>query len=390
MTKQLVKEEIAFNRPKKYRTMKLLGRGACGETIHIHDEDMSVDLVVKKYSPFFPKSDDAKLFSELMHRFRDEARILFQLNHSNIVRVFNYYDYEEHDTAYILMEYVSGEDIVSHLKTNPIGFDHIFEKVVSGFEHLERKGILHRDIRPANILVTDDGEPKIIDFGFGKRVDIDLSGRGKSIDLNWWCEEPPEFADSIYDGGTEVYFVGKLFDHIISEVPIRSSKYLKTIARMSARERTKRFENFRDISNEINEERFDEVQFTDTEKTLYRRFVEQLREAFSQIGPSSVYNKDASQILDNLEDFFKSVMLEEFLPEPVKLCRIFVSGDFRYFRSTEVSVETMNDFIHLLRSLSAEKRDIVIANIFSKLDGVPRPKPNPRRLDTDFDEEIPF
>ena len=390
MKSQSIRDEVEFNRPKKYRTIGVLGSGACGETVHIYDEDMGVDIVVKKYCPFFPKADDQKLFDQLIERFRDEARILFQLNHPNVVRVFNYYDYSEYDTAYILMEYISGADIVSHLKKAPLSFDQVFEKVVGGFEHLELKGILHRDIRPANILVTSEGEPKIIDFGFGKRFDLNQSDRGKSIDLNWWCEEPPEFADSIYDDQTEVYFVGKLFEHITNEVPVHGSKYEKLIARMSAKAREKRFVSFRQISKAINEERFDEVEFTEAEKNLYRRFVDQLREVFSEIDASSVYNKDASLLLDNLEALYKTVMLEQFLPEPVKLCRVFVSGTYRYYKNTEVSVDLMREFTRFLRAMTGEKRDIVIANIFSRLDAVPRPVPKPKDFDADFDDEIPF
>lgn len=390
MKTQSIRDEIEFNRPKKYRTVAVLGRGACGETVHIHDEDMGINLVVKKYCPYFLKTDDADLFDDLMKRFQEEARILFQLNHPNIVRVFNYYDYSEHDTAYILMEHVSGEDIVSFVKANPLSFDQVFEKVVSGFEHLEARGILHRDIRPANVLVARDSEPKIIDFGFGKRIDIDLSDRGKSIDLNWWCETPPEFADSIYDEQTEVYFVGKLFDHIISEAAVHSSKHEKTIARMIAGARNKRFEDFRQISNAINENRFDEVHFTKAEKELYRRFVDQVRAVFSDIDASSKYNKDALVLMDGMEALYKTVMLEDILPEPVKICRLFVTGAFKYFVDKPVSVETIQEFSRFLRAMTPEKRDIVIANIFSRLDAVPRVEKRLNDSNYDLDDEIPF
>lgn len=150
MTNAKIRTEIEFNRPKKYKTIRELGRGACGETVLVQDEEMGVGLVIKKYRPIVSMKSHPKLFQELISRFRDEARILFQLNHANIVRVYNYYDYSEHNTSYIIMEHVSGSDIESFIKNNPLNFDAVFEKTISGFEHLEGKGILHRDIRPAN------------------------------------------------------------------------------------------------------------------------------------------------------------------------------------------------------------------------------------------------
>jgi serine/threonine-protein kinase len=68
--------------------------------------------------------------------------------------------------GYILMEYVQGMNIVEYLEIHPEEINEVFFQVVAGFAHLEENDILHRDIRPANILVTDDGTVKIIDLGF--------------------------------------------------------------------------------------------------------------------------------------------------------------------------------------------------------------------------------
>ena len=74
--------------------------------------------------------------------------------------------------------------------------------------------MLHRDIRAGNLLVDNDGQLKIIDLGFGKQVNTSLDF-DKSITLNWWCATPDEFRFKRYDFGTEVYFVGKLFEQLI-------------------------------------------------------------------------------------------------------------------------------------------------------------------------------
>lgn len=87
------RELIEFNRPQKYKFIKNLGNGACGETVLMRDEEMRMDLVAKKYKPIVDKNKNPEFFEELLDRFRREAKILFQINHQNIVRVYNYFDY---------------------------------------------------------------------------------------------------------------------------------------------------------------------------------------------------------------------------------------------------------------------------------------------------------
>lgn len=387
MGKNPLRKEIEFNRPKKYRTVRVLGRGACGETILIHDDEMDIDLVVKKYAPhaglgITPSSDR---FAELMSRFKEEARILFQLNHPNIVRVYNFYDYNEQNTGYITMEYVPGTDIEQFLSQNPLSFDSVFEKAIAGFEHLESKGILHRDIRPANLLVSESGEPKIIDFGFGKLLELKDDPVSKSISLNWWCDTPPEFSQSIYDAQTEVYFVGKLFEHVAASKAFTGSKHTNLIARMCEPDRAKRFESFREIYNSLRKDLFDTLRFNQLEIKQYRAFAGSLASLFVSIDADANYERDISVIKDRLRRLHENVMLEEVLPAPSALGRIFVRGSYRYRPSTSIDVVVVKEFLDLLLNLNRQKGEIVLANIFSRLDAINRVSSK-----QDLDDEIPF
>jgi serine/threonine protein kinase len=156
---------VTFLRKKDLKFVKELGQGACGRTVILHDDVIDEDFVCKKYAPIY---DSMK--AELFDSFVREIKILHVLNHLNVVRVFNYYLYPEKLTGFILMELVVGVDIEEYLISHPDQANHVFLQVVEGFEHLERHGILHRDIRPQNILVTENGVAKVIDFGFGKRI----------------------------------------------------------------------------------------------------------------------------------------------------------------------------------------------------------------------------
>lgn len=376
--------EVEFNRPAKYTRMEVLGAGACGETVRIRDEAMDAEFVAKKYCPVVSESDDANTFEELLRRFRDEARILFRLNHPNVVRVFNYFDYSEHKTSYIIMEYVEGSEILDFLKANPAAADRVFEGVVAGFGHLQLRGVLHRDIRPANILVSENGNPKIIDFGFGKQIEVDASAEEKSISLNWWCEIPPEFGEGIYDFQTEVYFVGKLFQLAVETCQLSDFKYLRLLGKMCEKDRARRTASFADIQREILRGKFSDLSFTETEISTYRAFAEELSELISSISADARLESDPQTIVSKLEELYRKTMLEETLVAPNKLAQIFVKGDFKYWTSAKVYVETMLKFLELLRGLSEEKKGIVLENLVLRLEAKERTR------DSYVDDEIPF
>lgn len=173
------KKIIEFLRTKDFKFIRNIGQGGTGKTVLLKDEYINESFVCKKYSPYYKEHRDA-----FFKNFVDEIKILHKLYHRNIVRVFNYYLYPEQKTGYILMEYIQGEDIKGYLQNNPHRLNDIFVQIINGFNYLELNGILHRDIRPENILVSDDGFVKIIDFGFGKEINFD-EDFDKSITLNW-------------------------------------------------------------------------------------------------------------------------------------------------------------------------------------------------------------
>lgn len=385
MSSKTLPKTIEFNRPAKYKVLKRLGEGACGETVLIHDENMDCYFVAKKYRPYFAQSDSPTDYSELLKRFNDEARLLFRLNHPNIVRVYSYYDYKEYRTAYILMEYIDGENIVDFSRKNPSSLSSIFEKIVDGFSHLEEKNILHRDIRPMNIMVDQSGNPKIIDFGFGKRLEDVKQEAGKSITLNWWCETPPEFARSIYDFQTEIYFVGKLFEQIITEEGLSGFKYMKLVRQMCERDRKKRYKTFSEIKNTVVAGQFEELSFTYEERAAYRDFANTLCYVIASVDASVKYERDAEKIISRLEIVFRQSMLEDSVPLPNKIAAIFINGSFKYWTNRPFSTEILKDFLSMLKSLPPDMQSIVLENLLTRLDTVERTKPK-----LTLDEEIPF
>jgi len=371
---------IKFLKSKDFRFVEELGRGACGKTVKLYDEIIDETFVCKKYEPFADALKD-----ELFDNFIQEIKLLYLLNHKNIVRVFNYYIYPEYKTGYILMEYVEGRDIETFLIDNPQKINDIFSQCVSGFLHLERSRILHRDIRPMNILVSDDAELKIIDFGFGKRANK-TKDYDKSITLNWWCEPPSDFNTKVYDFKTEVYFVGKLFEKTIRERGIETFKYSGILTKMCAQSPSDRIESFAEISRALSEDRFFEIEFNEYELEIYRDFSRSIGNSVSRIESDCKYYTDSDSIQKKLEDCYRSVMLEEYVPSNNMVIRCFLNGTYYFNKSSYFSVSAIKVFIELLRSCSKDKKNIIIDNLFARLDSLERYS----NQGPDFDDEIPF
>ncbi len=370
---------IKFLQTKDFVLIEELGRGACGKTVKLHDEIIDEIFVCKKYEPVL---DEYK--EELFSNFIREIKLLFLLNHKNIVRVFNYYIYPELHKGYILMEYIEGTDIEDYLEKQPENVNDIFTQCIDGFQHVEKGDILHRDIRPMNILVTDDHTVKIIDFGFGKKIatgeDFD-----KSITLNWWCEPPNDFASGRYDFTTEVYFVGKLFEKIISEHGIDTFKYRSLLSRMCTPDPDQRINSFSAIQSEISEERFSEIEFNESDQTTYRVFADQLITAVSKIESDCKYVDNPETIQKKLEESYRQVMLEELAPANTVIIRCFLNGAYYFSRRLAFRVDDLKSFIELLRSSSPGEKNIIMHNLHARLDAVQR-----YEEEIDLGDDIPF
>lgn len=370
---------VKFIRRKDFELIEELGRGACGRTVLLDDPIIGERFVCKKYAPMYEELTD-----ELYGNFVEEIKLLHLLNHSNIVRVFNYYLYPEEKTGYILMEYILGSDIEDYLKSYPENINTVFTQTVEAFFHLEANDILHRDIRPMNILVSSEGGVKVIDFGFGKKI-TESRDFDKSISLNWWCEPPAEFKNNIYNHTTEVYFVGKLFENIILENQIEQFSYKNLVSRMVARDPVNRISFFSDVRKEILSGAFADIEFDPFELDAYRDFADQLTMVLSKLERSSKYIESPSDIIRKLEECYKTIMLEEYVPTNSVVLKAFISGAYYYSTVSFFQVAAVRKFLELMRHASPAKRNIIVANLKTRLDSLERYDDQ-----TQFDCDIPF
>jgi len=369
---------VEFVRKRDLIFQKELGHGACGRTVVLYDDIIEENFVCKKYAPVHEE-----LRKELFQNFVREIKLLHLVNHVNVVRVFNYFIYPDKYSGYILMEYIKGTDIEDYLGKHPEDINEIFVQIIEGFAHLEKNNILHRDIRPLNILVNNEGLVKIIDFGFGKKV-FAQKDFGKSISLNWWCEPPLEFSEQVYDYTTEVYFVGKLLEKIVIEKSIEQFKYASLLGRMCNLAPSARIPSFSEVRKEILTEKFLDIDFSVDDLESYRAFSESLSNAILEIEQNAKYIDDIEEIQRGLEDTYKKVMLEEYVPANTLVIRRFVNGAYYYSNKGMILVSCVKSFVDLLRSCSKEKKNIIVSNILTKLDAIKR---YDEKADTD---DIPF
>ena len=159
----------------RYRLGRLLGRGGMADVYEGHDERLARDVAVKMLRP-----DVAARHPEVIARFEAEARSAARLSQSNVVAIF---DTGEHEgRPYIVMERMPGETLAQVMADGPVDLDwlrRVAGDVLGALGAAHAAGIVHRDIKPGNILIAENGCAKVADFGIAKSLDAagpDLTG----------------------------------------------------------------------------------------------------------------------------------------------------------------------------------------------------------------------
>ncbi|MCX6626854.1 MAG: serine/threonine-protein kinase, partial [Candidatus Solibacter sp.] len=150
----------------KYEIVRMIGQGGSGAVYEAIDPSLDRRVAIKTIP--LPPGSDGELVKE---RFGREARITASLYHRNIVGI---YDFGEQDQSiYLVMEYVDGHSLAHLMAETPQAewwdrFLPVLRECADAIDYVHHKGIVHGDIKPANIMVQHDGLPKILDFGLAR------------------------------------------------------------------------------------------------------------------------------------------------------------------------------------------------------------------------------
>ncbi|OMD77807.1 MULTISPECIES: protein kinase family protein [Paenibacillus] len=357
-------EIVKFNSMKNFRHLSPLGAGGTGDAHLFKDETTDMLFAFKKYSPKGSNDTD-----DTFRRFVDEIKILFKLSHHNVVRIFNYYLYPEAKSGYLQMEYVDGVAIHKFEPSFGKTWTDIFKEVIYAFEYLEENQILHRDIRPSNIMIDKDENVKIIDFGFGKKLQIEEK-EGRSVFLNWPVTQLPNETqlEGVYNHQTEIYFIGKLFQSILREKSKKENfKFDYIVNKMIKIDPSDRYGSFNEISQVISAGVMSEINFSNKEKETYKHFADALVSHISNYYDKYDPINDIEITLNKLGTLIRNSSLEIFVQDNAQLIRCFIKGGYSFNKKCDISVNHVKDFYHFLLRLEPYKQKIVLDNIHTRL-----------------------
>jgi predicted Ser/Thr protein kinase len=195
----------------RYQVVRRLGAGGMGSVFLARDPELDRSLAIKLVK------DDLAEDAELRERFVREARSAARLRHPNIITVF---DIGEHEgRPFIAMEYIPGESLADVVKRRaPIDLQRVLswmECLCSGLSHAHRAGIVHRDVKPANLMVDADGVLKIVDFGIARLGDSQLTRDGMLVGTANYMA-PEQLLGSPSDHRADIFAVGSVFYELLT------------------------------------------------------------------------------------------------------------------------------------------------------------------------------
>ena len=207
----------------KYEIKSPLGKGAMGQVYVAHDTILDRDVALKVMVASI--ADDP----ELKQRFAREARAVAKMTHPNVVTVFDLFDHTD-GSPVIAMELLKGMDLQKAVRQHPpMAADRkvaVIVQVLAGLAHAHHAGIVHRDVKPANIFIQTDGSVKIMDFGGARLTTASMTGTGNIVGTADYMS-PEQVKGIKVDGRSDVFSVGcMLYELVAGRRPFHSDNLM--------------------------------------------------------------------------------------------------------------------------------------------------------------------
>lgn len=362
-------EIVRFFKQKDYVMIDNdLGSGSFGKAVILQDPFIDELFVAKKYQP-----DDDEDQKEFYDSFLQEIKIMYKLYHKNVVRVFNYYPYESSYTGYIIMEYIDGKRIDKYFDDwlDVEVPDNLFVQLIDGFDYIEKQGILHRDIREGNILVTKDNVVKIIDFGLGKTFSpVDTSKDSMNDIINRFGVDrlPNEYFEGKYDSRTDMFYLAELYNRLLEKSgnDIIFS-YSAILQKMMEPDRENRYASFAEIKEAMSTKAFSNLEISNGDKKVYQEFSNAIMSCLSCFKESRIFVTDIKEFKDNIYAVIRRNCFENIVQNPNDLVSIIVKGNYKFYTQREIPCEVVTEFEKWYNSLSEDWQRLVLNNIIAKL-----------------------
>ncbi len=200
-----------------YRVIECLGEGGMSTVYKAHHTVLDRYVALKVLHPIFLEDPG------FLRRFRREARVIASLDHPNIIPI---YEFAQHEgLPYLVMKFIEGETLKSRLTRGPISRERaceIIEATGRALAYAHECGVLHRDVKPSNILMGEDGAIYLFDFGLARILEAGESTLSREMMVGTAYYISPEQARSApdLDERADIYSLGiVLYELVVGRVP---------------------------------------------------------------------------------------------------------------------------------------------------------------------------
>lgn len=201
------------NKLGRYQILSELGRGAMGVVYKAHDPVIERDVAVKAIQLAFQVSAEEK--QVYLNRFYREAKAAGKLNHPNIVTIYDVDEDKETGTPFIVMEFLEGttlQEIINDGILLPVhNVKEIIIQIADALQYAHRQGVVHRDVKSANIILVEGMKAKIMDFGIARLSTSDLTKSGQFIGTPNYMSPEQIDGKAMVDGRSDLFALGVIF-----------------------------------------------------------------------------------------------------------------------------------------------------------------------------------
>jgi serine/threonine protein kinase len=215
----------------RYQVIEELGQGGMGRVYKVHDTKIGEKIALKIIRP------ESALDKKSLERFSNELKLARKIRHKNVCQMFDLG--EDQGTRYITMEYVHGEDLRQLIRKvgrlSPGQAIAIVRQVCAGLEEAHKLGVIHRDLKPQNIMLDDDGNARIMDFGIARSLTgKGITGAGAFIGTPEYMS-PEQVEGQDVDERSDIYSLGViLFEMLTGRRPFEGDTTLSVAVKQKS------------------------------------------------------------------------------------------------------------------------------------------------------------
>ena len=204
----------------RYEVIRELGQGGMAIVYLAHDPNIKRQVAVKVLPRQFTFEPQFRA------RFQREVEVIARLENGAIVPVYDSGEYE--DQPYIVMRYMPGGTLAERLGEGPLPLKEIeplFQRIGSALDYAHRSGVVHRDLKPGNILFDSQGEAFLSDFGIAKLAEasVAFTGTGGMVGTPAYMSPEQALGEKVVEGRSDIYSLGVvLFEALSGQLPFKS------------------------------------------------------------------------------------------------------------------------------------------------------------------------